>query len=57
MTVLSMAMAIALATTAYVVLRWPRFRCFGDTPTPEGHISLHTVHLGTGRWTHHVSPD
>ena len=35
MTVLSMAMAIALATTAYVVLRWPRFRCFGDTPLPR----------------------
>jgi choline-glycine betaine transporter len=35
MTVLSMAMVIALATTAYVVLRWPRFRCFGDTPLPR----------------------
>ena len=35
MTLLSMAMAIALATTAYVVLRWPRFRCFGDTPLPR----------------------
>lgn len=34
MTVLSVAMAIALVTTVCVVLRWPHYRCAGDTPLP-----------------------
>lgn len=34
MTVLSVAMAIALVTTLGVVARWPHYRCVGDTPLP-----------------------
>lgn len=34
MTVLSVAMAIALVTTLCVVIRWPHYRCVGDAPLP-----------------------
>ena len=34
MTLLSIAMVVALLSAAFVVLRWPTYECMGDTPLP-----------------------
>lgn len=34
MTLLSIAMVIALVSVTFVVLRWPTYECMGDTPLP-----------------------
>ena len=34
MTLLSIAMVVALLSAAFVVLRWPTYQCLGDTPLP-----------------------
>ena len=34
MTALSVAMAVALITAGGIVLRWPMYKCMGDTPLP-----------------------
>ena len=34
MALLSIAMVVALVSAAFVVLRWPTYQCFGDTPLP-----------------------
>ncbi len=34
MTLLSIAMVVALLSAAFVVLRWPTYQCIGDTPLP-----------------------
>ena len=35
MTLLSIAMVVALLSAAFVVLRWPTYQCLGDTPLPS----------------------
>ena len=34
MTLLSIAMVVALLSAAFVVLRWPTYQCIGNTPLP-----------------------
>ena len=34
MTLLSIAMVVALLSASFVVLRWPTYQCIGDTPLP-----------------------
>ena len=34
MTLLSIAMVVTLVSAVFVVLRWPTYKCFGDTPLP-----------------------
>ena len=46
MTLLSVAMLVALASAAYVVIRWPNYQCWGDTPLPT--VSLLAILFTSG---------
>ena len=46
MTLLSVAMLVALASAVYVVIRWPNYQCWGDTPLPT--VSLLAILFTSG---------
>ncbi|MDC6460027.1 BCCT family transporter, partial [Luminiphilus sp.] len=46
MTLLSVVMLVALVSATYVVIRWPNYECWGDTPLPT--VSLLAILFTSG---------